>query len=128
MTVLLEREGELSSLAAALERARAGQGSVVFVAGEAGIGKTSLVRAFASTTKRVHVGQCEPVAVPAPLAPLHDLAATLAPEFAASLAADPGTIARSLLDVLASDTGTVLIVEDIHWADAATCFASPHGE
>jgi predicted ATPase len=44
--VLLERGGELDVLQTALRRAARGAGSIVLVSGEAGIGKTSLVRAF----------------------------------------------------------------------------------
>ena len=43
---LLEREPELGVLRAAVVEAAAGRGSVVLVLGEAGIGKTSLLRAF----------------------------------------------------------------------------------
>ena len=43
---LLERESELVALVEAVEAARVGAGSFVFVAGEAGIGKTALVRAL----------------------------------------------------------------------------------
>jgi DNA-binding CsgD family transcriptional regulator len=41
--VLLEREANLECLTSALERARSGEGSVVLVEGEAGIGKTALL-------------------------------------------------------------------------------------
>jgi predicted ATPase len=43
---LLERESELADLDAALAMARAGQGRVALVSGSAGMGKTSVVRAF----------------------------------------------------------------------------------
>ena len=43
---LLERAPELGVLQAAVAEAAAGRGSVVLVLGEAGIGKTSLLRAF----------------------------------------------------------------------------------
>jgi predicted ATPase len=42
---LLERDDELCPLARAAEEAVAGRGSFVLIGGEAGIGKTSLVRA-----------------------------------------------------------------------------------
>ena len=44
---LLERDAPLGVLAGAVTDAGAGHGSTVLVSGEAGIGKTSLVRAFA---------------------------------------------------------------------------------
>jgi predicted ATPase len=45
---LLERQAQLRDLHAALEGARQGRGSTVLVSGEAGIGKTWLLRAFAA--------------------------------------------------------------------------------
>jgi SAM-dependent methyltransferase len=63
---LLEREAELAALDAAVAAAREGRGSVVLLAGEAGIGKTSLVRELvARAGVPVHVGRCEPLTVPA---------------------------------------------------------------
>ena len=46
---LLERDAELEVLVRAVDDAGEGRSSVVLLLGEAGIGKTSLVRAFAST-------------------------------------------------------------------------------
>ena len=46
--MLLERESPLEVIRAAAARAAAGNGKVVVVEGEAGIGKTSLLRAFAA--------------------------------------------------------------------------------
>ena len=45
--VLLERDDTLAALLGAVEEAAAGRGSVVLVSGGAGIGKTSVLRAFA---------------------------------------------------------------------------------
>lgn len=65
---LLERESELDELAAALDGAEAGQGSVALIFGEPGIGKTSLVRTFvrqASGRARVLQGACDDLSTPA---------------------------------------------------------------
>jgi hypothetical protein len=106
---LLEREAELAALEAALANAREGRGTLGLLAGEAGIDKTSIVRAFAATPGvPVHVGSCEPLAVPAPLAPLHDLAEALGLE----LAADAAGAARALLAEVGARGPTVLVVED----------------
>ena len=60
---LVGREGELAGLHARLARALSGQRQVVFVTGEAGIGKTALVEGFLaevgeSNTLRIGCGQC----------------------------------------------------------------------
>jgi predicted ATPase len=44
--MLLERSAPLDALREALDAARSGSGRLVLVGGEAGVGKTSLVRAF----------------------------------------------------------------------------------
>lgn len=119
MSPLLEREVELDALDAALAAAHDGRGTTVLLAGEAGIGKTALVRAFESRADvPVHVGRCEPLAVPAPLGPLHDIAATLNDPIAD--AADPASVARALLAAVAVRGPLIVVVEDCHWADGAT--------
>jgi AAA ATPase domain len=66
---LLEREAELGTPREALDRAGRGRGATVLVSGEAGIGKTSLVRAFAAGAgARVLAGVCDDLARPGPLA------------------------------------------------------------
>src|SRR5689334_2097904 len=49
---MVERERELEQIDAALERARAGAGSVVVVEGHAGIGKTRLMEVAAGRADR----------------------------------------------------------------------------
>ena len=78
---LLERESQLKALDGALSDAANGRGRVVLVSGEAGIGKTSLVRTFLQSidtegprTPRILRGACENLSVAEPLAPLYDLA------------------------------------------------------
>ena len=124
MTALLERDAELDRLGAALERAAGGSGSVVLVAGEAGIGKTSLVRAFVRRNDgrraRVLLGACDDLLTPRTLGPLRDAARGTAGPLAAALAADDRDAA--LLTALADGGArpTVLVLEDVHWADDAT--------
>ena len=45
---LLDRETELRELSSALARSVSGKGRVALITGEAGIGKTSLLRGFLS--------------------------------------------------------------------------------
>jgi ATP/maltotriose-dependent transcriptional regulator MalT len=123
---LVEREAELSALAAAVRDARTGRGSAVLVQGEAGIGKTSLVRAFRHTvdgTARVLAGACDDLLTPRTFGPLRDAVAGTSGPLAAALAGEPDRerLYRELLRELA-DPGrpTIVLVEDVHWADDAT--------
>lgn len=72
---LFEREEPLEVLRAAYEGARNGSGHLVFVAGEARVGKTTLVRQFARMLpeKAVVLGSCDPLDTPRPLGPLLDM-------------------------------------------------------
>jgi predicted ATPase len=59
---LLEREAELDQLNKLFEQAGEGRGHVVLIRGEAGMGKTSLVREFMTSVEgRSHllVGACD---------------------------------------------------------------------
>jgi DNA-binding CsgD family transcriptional regulator/tetratricopeptide (TPR) repeat protein len=112
--VLLEREQTQVTLSRAVGDAAGGRGSVVLVTGEAGIGKTSLIRAYADTAPegtRVLLSACDDLMASRTLGPLRD----------AVLGNDPVLDPfAALLDELQSTTPTVLVVEDVHWADDAT--------
>jgi DNA-binding CsgD family transcriptional regulator/tetratricopeptide (TPR) repeat protein len=120
---LLERGPALLELSRLLSEAREGHGRLVFVGGEAGIGKTSLVRRFAGMVgdrTPVLMGGCDPLSTPRPLAPLIDIADRF-PGSGISLAAGKDQIFRETLSALTSATNAVIIVfEDVHWADDAT--------
>src|SRR4029450_7552370 len=73
---LLERSSLLEELSGVLAATAAG-GRVVLVAGEAGIGKSALVRRFTerhAAGTRVLLGACDPLLTPRALGPLHDIA------------------------------------------------------
>lgn len=117
MAEILERQ----ELLVELERAREEGGRLVFVGGEAGVGKTTLVRAFAAGVEgRVLQGACENLTTPTPLGPLLDVAAETGGEFGARATAgdDPRLVATALLEELRQPA--VLALEDLHWADQAT--------
>jgi AAA ATPase domain len=70
---LLERASLLEELSGVLAATAAG-GRVVLVAGEAGIGKSALVRRFTerqSADARFLLGVCDPLLTPRALGPLH---------------------------------------------------------
>ncbi|HRF48723.1 MAG TPA: LuxR C-terminal-related transcriptional regulator [Anaerolineales bacterium] len=120
--MLLERQVALETLEAALVASRDGHGRVVLVCGEAGIGKTALVEHFVARLAhgaRVLWGACEPFLSPRPFGPIHDFAA-VAPTLERVLedAHDGAAIQNALLAELA--TPTIVVIEDLHWADEAT--------
>jgi DNA-binding CsgD family transcriptional regulator/tetratricopeptide (TPR) repeat protein len=123
--LLLEREDGLAALTRALatvQRSATGQG--VFVAGEAGVGKTTLVRHFCEGLQatRLFWGGCDPLATPPPLGPFVDVTGELGGAAAeiVSHGARPYEVARALLDDLAQQRGAVVVLEDLHWADDGT--------
>jgi DNA-binding CsgD family transcriptional regulator/tetratricopeptide (TPR) repeat protein len=104
----------LAELGKAAQAAAAGRGSVALVTGEAGIGKTSVVRAFtAGLRTRVLAGACDDLLTPRPLGPLRDAGA------GTPLA---GAKDSEIFDaaLAALRTPTVLVIEDLHWADDVT--------
>ncbi len=121
---LLEREDELEALCGAVDAAVGGQGLLRFVSGEAGIGKTSLVRALRSRLEgraAFVTGACEPLSVPIPLAPIRELLSALGAATDQELASDDRlALARSMMDALGARTPAVAVIEDAHWADPAT--------
>jgi DNA-binding CsgD family transcriptional regulator len=123
---ILEREHELAELAAAGREAAAGAGSVVLVSGEAGIGKSSLIeaaRAVLPAEGRLLIGYCDDLATRRALGPFRDFVGSVGATLTAALI-DGGDRNR-LLDALRTELSwaghpTVLVIEDVHWADEAT--------
>jgi DNA-binding CsgD family transcriptional regulator len=123
---LLERSRQLSALGDALAAvAKSSDGQLVFVAGEAGGGKTALLRRFCDERRRgarILWGACEPLFTPRPLGPLLDVAERTGGELEQLVArgARPHDVATSLVRELRTETPTILVLEDVHWADEAT--------
>ena len=123
---LLEREAPLETLAQAHAAAASGEGRAVGISGEPGIGKTSLVRRFLDDLDggaRVLTGTCDDLSIARPLGPFRDLAGSVSPALADALAA--GAPPHDIHDLLIQELErtprpTVLVLEDVHWADDAT--------
>lgn len=123
--VLLERESFLTTLGEYAAEASAGQGRFVLVAGEAGIGKTSLLERFRDSHPELRWlwGACDGALTPRPLGPLHDIAADIGDGIRDLLgtASDRSLLFTGFLDLLRhSATPPAVVVEDLHWADEAT--------
>jgi DNA-binding CsgD family transcriptional regulator/type II secretory pathway predicted ATPase ExeA len=123
---LLERSGQLAALEAMLETVKStSRGRLVLVTGEAGAGKTALTRRFTDQHRdsaRVLWGACDALFTPRALGPLLDVAEETGGELAAAAAGDAGPheVANALLRELGRRAPTVLVIEDLHWADEAT--------
>ncbi len=121
--MLAERDSELAKLTELLDVAGKG-GHVAAVGGEAGIGKTAMLREFAdrlSDDYQCIWGMCDALFTPRPLGPVHDIAAMLG-ELGEDWQTAGGMelFSRLLAHLSESDRPVVLILEDVHWADNGT--------
>jgi class 3 adenylate cyclase len=123
---LLERAEELKMLRASLDAVgpRA-PGRLVLVAGDAGVGKTALVRRFCDdcgSRARVLWGACEPLFTPRPLGPLFDVAESVGGRLEALVVGGAASheVIGALRAELRAHLPTVFVLEDAHWADEAT--------
>ncbi len=144
------RTAELDELHQALDAANAGALRVVLVSGEAGVGKTRLLREFSNQARsagsRVAAGAALPFGEDGPpYAPIVDALRRLRRELALERLADfsasdaggllsspteasvpaesQAALFESVLSIferLAVDETLVLLVEDLHWADRST--------
>ncbi len=136
---LIERDSALAALEACLERCRSGQGRTVLLRGEAGIGKTSLLREWAVRSRErggadIYWGGCEALFTPRPLGPVLDIAQSLSPSIAALVHArqPPSDLFAAIGGWLGVPSAAlsarappvqrvnVLVFEDVHWADHLT--------
>ncbi|MEO6044960.1 MAG: AAA family ATPase [Tepidiformaceae bacterium] len=121
---LLEREDASNALETALTKAVAGRGRMLAIGAEAGGGKTALLDSFRASHPHVRIlrGGCDALATPRPLSPLLDIRAqcdaTLGKLIGSPTSAHE--VASALLIELGRTSPTVLVLEDVHWADEAT--------
>ena len=121
--MLLERESDVADFEQALAEARSA-GRIVLVSGEAGIGKTTLVRSVlgAADGMRVLWGACDALVVARSLGPVHDVARRTGGALAEAVENGAGRepLLAALLDELSAPRPTTIAIEDLHWADEAT--------
>ena len=120
--VLVERDPFLAPLLEWVPDAGTRSGRLVLLGGEAGVGKSSLIGLLATRVGAdvaMRRGFCDNVATPAPLGPVIDALPELADRIEVTTAATRPRLFREIRARLA-DRPTVLLLEDVHWADEAT--------
>jgi predicted ATPase len=123
--MLIERESQLAALHQYADEANQGQGRLVLISGEAGVGKSVLLEEFAQELEEAHWlwSACDGLFTPAALGPLLDIASHLDGELLRLCRAEArrgqlyGALLRQLSEMRML---TVIAIEDVHWADEAT--------
>jgi ATP/maltotriose-dependent transcriptional regulator MalT len=125
---LFEREGVLAAIALVLERARAGQGQALFVIGEAGLGKTSVLETAREQAAGFAIGVGRGQAMEATLhfgimsEALRGIGAGTPLDIPRS-AASAGLDARAayfyatLRHLESIEQPALIMLDDLHWAD-----------
>jgi DNA-binding CsgD family transcriptional regulator len=123
---LIERAGFLTTLQTLYENVSGGEGHCVLLSGEAGIGKTSLVKAFVREREgdcHIFQGTCDALFTPRPLAPLYDIAFQMQTDFLQEKKDNEdraGLFARFFQELCSLKETCLIIMEDLQWADEAT--------
>src|SRR6187551_3537408 len=122
---LVERAGVLASLQKTFKNVTEGEGHCLFISGEAGIGKTSLVKTFCQQQENciIYQGACDALFTPRPLAPLYDIVWQVRSDLwpASHTIEERSELFLKFFHELSVKKEKILIVfEDIHWADEAT--------
>jgi ATP/maltotriose-dependent transcriptional regulator MalT len=123
---LIERVPFLSLLEKKFEKISAGEGHCIFISGEAGIGKTSLVKTFCiekNDNCNIYQGACDSLFTPRPLAPLYDIMWQVNNNLWSHRPAndDRTELFSAFFRELSNQKErSIIVFEDIHWADEAT--------
>lgn len=122
--MLLERKKELAILDDLLADLGSSGGKVVLVRGEAGIGKSSLVKEFVerhSDDVNTYSGECDDLFITQPLGPFWDMARDEPSLQDPVEDGDRARLVAVVMDLLSTSLRPgVVVIEDTHWADEAT--------
>ena len=123
---LLERKDSLDRLSQLVTDVSAGEGKTVLLSGEAGIGKTSLIKYFTNDLNsdiEILWGGCDALFTPRPLGPLYDIAYQIKSNIINMLENEEKRVSifSEFLNYLERTPHLkIIVIEDIHWADEAT--------
>jgi DNA-binding SARP family transcriptional activator/DNA-binding NarL/FixJ family response regulator len=121
---LVERSELVETLAAQYGHATTDGGRLVLLHGDAGAGKSALIRTWATSVPDgvpMLVGACDPLSSPRPLGPLVDISSGLDPTVGQLLReGDKERVFDAALHAITELGPAVVVVEDVHWADMAT--------
>jgi DNA-binding CsgD family transcriptional regulator/tetratricopeptide (TPR) repeat protein len=123
---LLERQVQLGELSQQLRDAGSSAGKIVFVSGEAGAGKSTLVEEFAlQTTRATRVlwGYCDALQTSRVLGPVNEVLAglSLSPDARREFDLSREQLFSRLFERLSPPNPfSIVVLEDLHWADEAT--------
>ncbi len=123
---LIERAGFLTSLNSKFETVLQGEGHCILLSGEAGIGKSSLVKAFIRERENdcnIFQGTCDALFTPRPLAPLYDIALQMQSDLfleKKDITDRAGLFSRFFQELSSRKEISLVVIEDIQWADEAT--------
>src|SRR6187200_2451715 len=117
---LIERESQLAALQQYADEASHGQGRLVLVSGEAGVGKSVLLEELAQNLEGAHWlwAGCDGLFTPAALGPLLDIATHLDGDLLRLCRAEAkrdqlyAALLRQLSDLRPL---TVIAIDDVHW-------------
>src|SRR6187399_1544480 len=124
---LIERAAFLNTLRSQFQNILSrDEGHCIFISGEAGIGKTSLLKAFCRDIKtrcNIYQGTCDALFTPRPMAPLYDILIQLGNDPAENNVDNKnrtGFFTKLFQGLAHQKEPCIVIFEDIHWADEAT--------
>lgn len=123
---LFERQQQLDVLAQSFAEARTGSGKLILIAGEAGLGKSSLVEQFVADTRRharILWGACDALDTPRALGPVHEIAAQTPVLDGRSSLPDESRdwlFGALFAQLLPPQRASIVVLEDVHWADEST--------
>ncbi len=139
--LLIGRDAEMGQLNALLQETRGGHGRTVLLSGEAGVGKSAMIRDFVQKARglgiRAFTGECTEIDARRPFGPFMDIARAanrlsslpVAPPDAAAAGTDRyrlHSFFTGLLADLSRERPIIIVVEDLHWADEASLELFPH--